>query len=187
MKKPFNKPLRILLVTNGSILAAAAMLGPIYALFVEKIGGDLLDASYAFGIFALVAGLVTLFSGRYADRIKDPELVIALGYLIMGIGFFGYIFVDSVQFLFVVQIIIGLGEAIYSPAFDATYSSHLSGNRFGSEWGAWEAINYLTAAFGAISGGLIVTLLGFNGMFVIMGLISIASALYILHLPREVL
>lgn len=187
MKKPFNKALRILLVTNGCILAAAAMLGPIYALFIEKIGGDLLDASYAFGLFALVAGLVTLVSGRFADHLKDPEQVIALGYVIMGLGFFGYLFVDSVGLLFLLQIIIGLGEAIYSPAFDATYSKHLDGRRFGREWGAWEAINYFTAAFGAVAGGLLVTLLGFNGMFIVMGLLSIGSAIYIIQLPRQVL
>ena len=53
--KKFNRALRILLSTNGMILLAGAMLGPIYALFVDKIGGDLMDASIAGGIFALVA------------------------------------------------------------------------------------------------------------------------------------
>jgi len=56
----FNKALRILLVTNALILLAAAMLGPIYALFVKEIGGDLMDASIAGFIFAISAGLVTL-------------------------------------------------------------------------------------------------------------------------------
>ena len=40
MKKLFNKAIKILLITNGFILIAGAMLGPIYALFVKKIGGD---------------------------------------------------------------------------------------------------------------------------------------------------
>jgi len=42
MKK---KKLKILLVTNGLILLSGAMIGPIYAIYVKKIGGDLLDAS----------------------------------------------------------------------------------------------------------------------------------------------
>jgi len=42
-----NRGLRILLVTNAMILLAGAMLGPIYAIFVEKVGGNLLDASIA--------------------------------------------------------------------------------------------------------------------------------------------
>jgi MFS family permease len=187
MKRLFNKAIRILLVTNGFILIAGAMLGPIYALFVEEIGGDLLDASYAFGVFALVAGLTTLISGKYADKLKENELIVVLGYGIMGIGFFGYTLVNSIWALLVIQVIIGLGEAIYAPAFDSIYSKHLDGHKSGREWGAWEAINYLTTAFGAVVGGLLVTFFGFNVIFVTMGLLCFASAIYIFRLPRKIL
>ena len=187
MTKLFNKQIRILLITNGLILTAGAMLGPIYALFVGKIGGDLLDASYAFGAYALTAGITTLISGRYADKLKENELIVVFGYGILGMAFFGYTLVNSMWSLLIVQIIVGLGEAIYSPAFDAVYSKHLDGHKSGREWGAWESINYFTIAFGAISGRFLVTFLGFNAMFIVMGLISFASAIYIFRLPRRVL
>lgn len=92
MKHLFNRSLRILLATNAIILFAGAMLGPIYALFVEDIGGSLLDASIAGGMFALAAGITTLVSGRYADKIKENEFVVVAGYLIMALGFYFYIF-----------------------------------------------------------------------------------------------
>ena len=77
MKKQIcNKSLRILLITNGIVLIAGAMLGPIYALFVEKIGGSLLDASLTGGFFALAAGITTLLAGKFADKHKD-ELIVA--------------------------------------------------------------------------------------------------------------
>src|SRR5680860_1515245 len=183
----FNKALRILLSTNALILMAGAMLGPIYALFVEKIGGDLMDASIAGGIFALVAGLTTLISGRYSDKIKENELIIVLGYIIMGVGFFLYFWVNSIIFLFIVQAIIGLGEAIYSPAFDAVYSKHLDGHKSGTQWGAWESMNYFTTAVGSIVGGALVTLFGFPILFVVMGALCFSSAIYIFQLKRKVL
>jgi predicted MFS family arabinose efflux permease len=183
----FNKALRILLATNAMILMASAMLGPIYALFVEKVGGDLMDASIAGGIFAFAAGITTLFSGKYSDKIKENELVVVLGYAIMGIGFLLYFWVSSIYFLFIVQAIIGLGEAIYSPAFDAVYSKHLDGHKSGTQWGAWESMNYFTAAIGSLVGGGIVALFGFQTLFVVMASLCFASALYILHLKRRVL
>ncbi len=183
----FNRALKILLSTNAIILLAGAMLGPIYALYVEKIGGDLLDASIAGALFAFAAGIATFVSGKYSDKIKENELIVVFGYTVIGTGFLLMTIVDSVIFLFIVQIIIGLGEAIYSPAFDAIYSKHLDGNKFGKQWGAWESMNYLTAGVGAVIGGAVVTLFGFNAMFIIMGVISFGSALYIYLLPRKVL
>lgn len=182
-----KKALRILLFTNAMILMAAAMLGPIYALFVEKVGGDLMDASIAGSIFALVAGLTTLVSGKYSDKIKENELIIVLGYTIMGIGFLLYFWVESVVFLFIVQAIIGLGEAIYAPAFDAVYSKHLDGHKSGMQWGAWESVNYFTTAVGAVVGGGLVTLFGFQTLFVIMAMLCFSGALYIYHLKRSIL
>lgn len=187
IRKKFNNAIRILLFTNGSVLLAGAMLGPIYALFVRNIGGDLLETSYAYGIFAFTAGVVTLFSGKAGDRIKENELIIVVGYILIGLGFLGYIFVNSIWALLFIQVLIGAGEAIYSPAFDAIYSKHLDGKRDGEEWGAWEAINYFTIATGAVSGGVLVTCFGFNTMFTMMATICFLSATYIFLLPRKVL
>lgn len=57
----FNKPLKVLLGTNVLILVSGYMFIPIYAIFVEKIGGNLMDAGFAAGIFALSAAIVTFF------------------------------------------------------------------------------------------------------------------------------
>ena len=146
-----------------------------------------MDASIAGAIFALMAGLTTLISGRYSDKVKENELIIVLGYMIMGIGFLLYVWVDSVVFLFVTQAIIGLGEAIYSPAFDAVYSKHLDGHSSGTQWGAWESMNYFTTAVGAVTGGTIVSLFGFRTLFVVMATLCLGSALYIYHLKRSML
>ncbi|MBU0577305.1 MFS transporter [Patescibacteria group bacterium] len=184
----FNKALRVLLATNALILIAGAMLGPIYALFVEEIGGSLLDASIAGALFALTAGIVTLVSGKLSDRVRHSELVMILGYVLMGSGFFLYQFVDSVMFLFAVQVLIGFGEAVYSPAFDKLYSVHLDKGKSGTEWGAWEGMNYFTTAFGALVGGLIVTRYGFNAIFIMMAALSYISASYLYLLsPKRVL
>jgi predicted MFS family arabinose efflux permease len=183
----FNRALRVLLLTNGFILLAAAMLNPIYALFVEGIGGDLLDASLTGGIYALAAGLTTLLAGKHFDKIKKKEAVVIFGYVLMGIGFLMLIFVNSIYFLFAVQILIGFSEAFYSPAFDALYSKHLTKNKMGREWGAWESMNYFSMAIGAAIGGFVAATFGFETLFTIMAILCFVSALYIYVLPKRVL
>jgi len=182
-----NRALRILLITNAMILVADAMLGPIYALFVEDIGGDLLDASLTGATFALAAGITVLITGRLSDRVGEPEIVVAFGYVLIGLGYVLYLFVDSILFLLAVQVVIGLGQATYSPSFDALYSRHLDGHKEGTEWGMWEAMNYFSIAIGAAAGGLVVRFFGFHTLFLCMGLFCLGSAFYIYRLPRRVL
>lgn len=187
-KQIFNKALKILLVTNGLILIAGAMIGPIYALFVEQIGGDLLDASVAGGLFALTAGIVSLLFGRLSDEIRHSDFVLIFGYCLIGLGFLLYLFVDSVLFLFAVQILIGIGEAIYAPAFDKLYSINLINGKGGAEWGVYESLDYFTTASGALIGGFIATKFGFNAIFIMMAALCYISASYLYFLsPKRVL
>jgi MFS family permease len=183
----FNRALRILLITNGLILFSGAMLGPIYAIFVKEIGGDLLDASLTGSFFALAAGITTLVAGKFADKKKRDELIVATGYSIMGFGFLLYLFVNSIWFLFAVQILIGFAEAFYSPAFDSLYSKHITKRKAGREWGAWEAVNYFSLGFGAIIGGIIANFLGFNIIFILMSSLCFISSAYIFHLHKKIL
>lgn len=183
----FNKALRILLVTNALVMISGAMLGPIYALFVENIGGSLLDASLAGAVFAFAGGLTTLIAGKYADKIKREERIVIWGYCIMALGFFLYTFVNSIYFLLGVQVLVGFGEAIYSPAFDSLYTKHTTRKKTGREWGTWEAMAYFSITIGAIAGGLIVTNFGFNTIFIIMGTLCLISAVYLSFLPKKAL
>ena len=105
----------------------------------------------------------------------------------MGVGFLLYFWVNSVTFLFIVQAVIGFGEAIYAPAFDAVYSKHLDEHKSGTQWGVWESMNYFTHAMGAFLGGVLVTVFGFQSLFIIMAMLCFGSALYIFHLKRSVL
>lgn len=131
----FNKALRVLLIADGIVSLAGAMLGPIYAFFVEEVGGDIFDAGITSAVYFLTAGITSLMAGKYADRIKENELIIVFGYAVMGIGFLLYLAVNSIWFLFVVMVVTGFATSIYAPAFDAIYSKHCSKNKAGLQWG----------------------------------------------------
>lgn len=184
-KKKKLRALHVLTYTNALILLAGAMLGPIYALFVEEIGGNLLDASIAGTIFALAAGITVLFSGRFTDRIKHPEYIVLFGYACIGLGFLGFAFVNSLWSLFAIQALIGFGEAIYSPAFDAIYTKNILQNNEGSGWALWESMYYFTSAAGAIIGGYIAYTFGFQNLFFSMSLLCVFSITYLLFYRKK--
>jgi MFS family permease len=182
-----NKSLLILLSSNGLVLLSSALIGPIYAFLVEDIGGSILDAGFSFSAFAIAAAIITLISGKLSDRIKEEEYILMTGYFIMGLGFFSLVFVNSIFALALSQVVIGIGEALYSAPFDGIFSKHLDKGSFGSEWGMWEAMNYITLAIGAISGSFLVTNFGFNFLFITMSLLCLFAMIIILLSPRELL
>ena len=187
-QRPRIKPgLRVLLIGEALILTAAAMFGPIQALFVSEVGGSLLDAGYAGSVFSLAAGIVTLAAGHFTDKAKQPKAIISLGYGLTALGFFLLMFVNSIWQLLVVQLVIGIATPLYVPAFNALYTRQLNRDYEGSEWSLWDATDYFTAAVGAIIGGLIATHLGFDALFLIMALVSTTSAIFIFLVPSTVL
>lgn len=182
-----NRAVRLLLTTNSLILLAMAMLGPIYALFVQEVGGDILDAGLAGFAFGITAGIVSLFSGKLTDKIAEDKIIVVVGYTLIAIGFFSYLFVDNMKMLLISQIILGFGEAVYSPAFDSEFSRHLDDGESGVMWGVWESLNYFTAAGGALIAGALVQGFGYNPLFIIMGALSMVAAIYVFLIPKKVL
>lgn len=187
MKRLFNRATKILLSTDLIVLVSAAMLGPFYTIFVENIGGSLFDASFTFAIFAFVGGITTLLAGKYTRKIKEEELIVVVGYALMGLGFVLYLFIYSIWSLYAVQALIGFAGAIYAPALNYLHNKHVNNCRVGNIRGTWEAIDYFSMAIGAAIGSLIIYFLGFAMLFLLMAAFCFASALYIYFLPRKVL
>ena len=182
-----NKALGILLFVDSLVLLAGAMIGPIYALFVDKIGGDLLTASITFAVFSIVSGIATFLIGKFEDLMKEQELALGGGYFLSGLAYIGYLLVQSPFHLFLTQVLLGIGTALLKPAFDALMSKHLDQNRAASQWGAWESMNSVTLGIGAVIGGIIVINFGFPTLFVTMATLCFTSALFIFLMPRRVL
>jgi MFS family permease len=182
-----NKALRALILAEGLILIAYAMIGPIYALLVTEIGGSILDAGLTGGFLVLASGVTVLIAGKFADKVSNPKIFLVSGYTLTGIAFLLYLAVFNIWSLFLVQIFAGLVRPISSPAFDRLYSEHLDKGELGREWSVWESSYYFATGIGAIVGGLIVSQFGFRPIFIIMAAISFAAAAYIYYLPKRLL
>jgi drug/metabolite transporter (DMT)-like permease len=168
-----NRILKILLEADGFYILAAGMFGPIYAIFVERIGGDILEAGGAYAAFAISSGILLFLLSRWEDHVKHKEKIIVIGYALGCIGILGYLFVSAPIHLFVVQIILGIAEAIVYPAYDALYSRSLDGGKFASEWGLYESMRSIVTAVAALVGAFIAVIFGFQTLFIVMFFFSL--------------
>ena len=168
-----KKEMKVLLSAAGLFMLAGGLFGPIYAVFVEEIGGDLLTAGGAYAVFAISAGVLIYFISRWEDRVKNQEILIILGYVCSMLGFGGYLLVREPWHLFMVQVIFGIGEAIGTPAYDGVYSRNLEKGKFASQWGLWETMAWILAGISAFAGGVIAEEFGFQILFIVMFILSI--------------
>lgn len=173
-----KKWIKVLLAADFFILLAMGMIAPIYAIFVEQIGGDILDASGAWAAYALTSGILMFLIGKWGDYKKHYAKLLFFGYLLRAMAFLGYLFVENTMQLFAVQILLGLGLAMSLPTYDALYSTYLDRGKYATEWGLWEAMNMIVAALGALIGGAIANYFGFKILFVIMFIIGIIGVIF---------
>src|SRR3989344_1320442 len=180
-----KKELKILLITYCFSTFAFSMLSPIYAIFVEKIGGGVLEASYAISIFTFSSGVLIYLVSRLEDQFKHQEYLLSLGYLLNAIAFFLYLFVSKPVHLYFIEILFGVAIAVLSPVYDGLYSKNLDKGKYVSEWGDWEAVGYMISSISALSGGYLAAAYGFKTLFLTMAALSFIAFLVSLNLNHS--
>ena len=168
-----HKQNKLFLTMFSFFVLSGAMLGPIYAIFVKEIGGDILAAGSAWAIFMIVSGIGILFMGRLQDKFKSNKNFIIWGYLFTSLAYLGYFFVSNIIQLFLVQVLLGIGEMIVVPARDSFYTKYLDKKKMASQWAAWESLWFIIAGIAALVGAFIADRFGFKVLFMVMFGLSI--------------
>jgi MFS family permease len=180
-----NLALRVLFLYNGIFVCAAAMLGPLYAIYVMKFVDGVTAVSVSWAAFLISTSVFTYIVARKGDEVKEKRNLLLAGYLIRIISWTMLIFVDNLAALVFVQILLGLGESVGTPAFNAIFAEHLDNNKYIKEYSSWSLIANLSSAAGILAGGAIVNSLGFKALFIFMSALSLIAFLGIIVKPRN--
>ncbi|MCX6815926.1 MAG: MFS transporter [Candidatus Aenigmarchaeota archaeon] len=180
-----RKEVSVLLMASIVANFGFGLFSPLYAIFVEHIGGDILSASGAWAIYTFFTGAIIIILGRLEDHKLNKRLMVFSGYFILAIGSLGYFFVETPIHLFVVQMIAGIGIAVIEPAWDGLFSIYLDRGRESFEWSLWSGGTRIALAVAALAGGIIVTLYGFRTMFILMFIVNILAAFVSLQIIKK--
>ncbi len=172
-----NKAEKILLVGSGLWYLGEGMLGPLFTIFAQNIGGDILEISWAWATYLLVMGVLNIILGKYSDH-WNKEKVMVWGYGLNAVFTFGYLFVSSPFHLFFVQAGLGVATALATPTWDALYAKHEDRKKDGSAWGLAAGIPDIVIGIAIILGGLVINYFSFTLLFIIMGIIQVIATVY---------
>lgn len=182
-----NKHLKVLLIINSIFVLAGNLLGPLYAVYIESIGGSIAVVSGTWSVMLFTVTIVNLIMIKYGDRVKKHSLYLIAGFALRSAAWLGFVFAGSILSIVILQIIVGIGEAVGSTGFDAIFAEHLDKSGHIRDYAAWKTISNIIAAFSALIGGFIVTLHGFDPMFYFMSGIALICACLTYFLPRKTL
>ena len=182
-----NKSLKLLLTINSIFVLAGNLLGPLYAVYIEGLGGSIAVVSGTWSVMLLTTTLVNFSLIRYGDKVKEHEYLLIAGFIFRSIAWIGFVYAGNIFAILILQIVIGLGEAVGSTGFDAIMAEHLDKSRHIRDYAVWKTVSNLLAALATLIGGFVVTSYGFSPMFYFMGVVALACAIFTYLLPRHAL
>lgn len=172
-----TKTARILLTGANIWYFGEGMMGPLFAVFAEKVGGDILDITWAWATYLVMTGLLYILVGRLLNNKPYQAKAMILGYSLNALFTFGYLFVQSPLQLFLVQAGLGMAEAIGTPAWDALYAKSHSEEMDSYAWGLSTGQSQIVTGIAFGIGGLITHFISFEILFITMGSIQVIAAL----------
>ncbi len=165
------------------------ILMPVYAFFVQKIGGGILETSWAIALFSMVTGIMMLFIFQTPwSKTYQKECLLG-GWLLWLISLILYCCINTTTMLFISQILNGVGNAFSTPAYDAEYSEQAADN-LGAGWGLYEGITSIFYGIAALMGGLIAASYGFLILFywmIFFAALSFALIVYYVYIQKKLL
>ncbi len=176
-----NKRGRILLVGSALWYFGEGMLGPLFAVFSQDIGGNVLDVTNAWAVFLVVTGVCTVFVGRIADHFakrRGREILMIVGYALNAALTFAYLLVSTPAQLFWVQAGLGLAVALSASTWLSLYSHSTLHEQSSSAWSLESGLQKMVDAAAIFIGGYIVTHYSFATLFLIMGCVQTIATIY---------
>jgi MFS family permease len=170
-----SKTTRILLIGANIWYFGEGMLGPLFAVFAERVGGDILDITWAWATYLIMTGIFYIISGKLISGKKYKAAVMVFGYGLNAVFTFCYLFVSSPLQLFFVQAGLGLAEAIGTPAWDSLYAQNVDRETDSYAWGMASGQSQIVTGLAVVGGGLIVHYTSFNILFIMMGVLQIIA------------
>lgn len=193
-----NKTLGILILSDIFILGGFGLITPILAIFIE---GGLADGTvFAAGAASMIwfftySILQIVFSYKFNP--KDRLWMLRVGTIIIALVPFGYMFMTSVYHLYMIEFLYGLGAAFAYPAWSSLFTAHLEKGARGFQYSLHSSGVGFAAAITAGVGGWVadnlsfnlgfINLTGFQIVFLMTGIISVAGLLFLFNIEKKAL
>ncbi|MCS7093965.1 MAG: MFS transporter [Candidatus Aenigmarchaeota archaeon] len=167
-----------LALAQSLIALSTGFIGPIYAIYFEKVIGSASLVALIIGLYWIIVGLLEVPSGYLSDRIGKGKTFL-IGGILSSISIILYTFVDSLTMLVLVEILNAIGYSLQVPSFFSLLAEITSKKNRGREMGLIDSFWSLTYGISAIISGIVIGVFGFSAIFLAAGIFNGISSILI--------
>lgn len=196
MFKNVNKVVRSYIYWDLTVNSAWGLLSPVFAIFLlENIAiGNVAEAAKIAGFGTLVywATKATLQMpiGTYLDKNRgerDDFWIYVMGVTITGLVPFGFLFSNLPWHIYVLQFLHAVGMSMVTPSSTAIFIRH--SDKWHEAYESSLDSTFLSIGVGITGaiGGMIASRFGFEMIFILTGIFTLISVLFIFLIKKEIL
>lgn len=184
-----DKTILLLIVSDVFLLTGFGLMQPILSIFIKDnlVDGSVFAAGIAVMLFMVTKSLVQLPLSKIVDKRKRNfriKLVIT-GTFVVAIVPFIYIFSTQVIYIYLAQIIYGIGSGLSFPSWMALWSKNSAINRKSYDWSIYSTLTGIGTALAAVVGATIAEVLGFGYTFILVGILTLFACFSLLRLELK--
>ncbi len=182
-----NRTIKFLMFSDIFVITGFGLIDPILAIFIKEnlVGGTIFAAGLASMLFLITKCTIQLPFSRYVDKHDDKVKWLILGTLLIATVPFIYIFSKSVNYIYIAQIIYGIGSGLAFPTWLGLWSTNLDKKQESFEWSLYSTLTGLGTAATAAVGAAIAEFIGFVYTFALVGILSIFGCFVLFGLEMK--
>lgn len=184
-----NRTIKLLMLSDIFVLTGFGLIDPIFGIYLNTnlVDGTIFSAGLASAIFLVTKSLVQLPFSKHVDANDDLNDIkwLIIGTVLVALVPFLYIFATNIYWIYLAELIYGIGSGLAYPSWLGLWSTHLDRRRESFEWSLYSTTVGVGTAVAAAVGGAIAQYVGFIATFVIVGILSLVGCFILIYLRSQ--
>jgi len=194
MFKQVNKVIKAYIYWDLFINSAWGLIGPVFSIFILQniAAGNLVEgtkiAGFAMFYYWIIKSILQIPIGNYLDKNHgeiDDFWFFVVGTIITGLVPFGFLLAHSPWHIYALEALHALGMSMVIPSSYAIFIRHTDKGKEAFESGLDSTMLGLGAGITGAIGGVVVGSWGFSLIFVLTGLFTLLSAVFIFFVRAD--
>ena len=182
-----NRTIKLLMISDVFLLTGFGFIDPVIAIFIKEnlTGGTIFAAGLASTLFLITKSLIQLPFSRYVDDHSDKVKWLIVGTFLITLVPFIYVIADDVSYVYLAQVIHGIGSGLAYPTWLGLWSSHLDKKHESFEWSLYSTLTGVGVAITAAIGAAIAEYVSFTYTFFLVGVMSLVGTCILFGLEKK--